>query len=206
MRRVAKAIDIQIRRDVAPAWWRVPMPVRYYTSDDKAPADAWVIHLHNAPGNPGPPAEHNLAAGGMPMGEVHVDLVKKPDEVATLLSHEVIETFVDPFMSLFALEVHTSGNGIMYRVELCDPVEDETYPIPVEGERVMVSNFLFPAWLNNHAPKGTQFDYCKSLQRRFAKGRGYTQGFRITDVGEKLRPHFARGSRASAPHRSPIPS
>jgi hypothetical protein len=67
-----------------------------------------------------------------------------------VLSHEVLEMFVDPNCNLWG----SNGQGRVYSLEVCDPVEAPTY----EVNGVSVSNFVTPAWFDPQAPKTAQFD------------------------------------------------
>src|SRR5215469_10773978 len=67
------------------------------------------------------------------------DALTKPLSVATVLSHEVLETFCDPYCNLWA----DNGSGTAYALEVADPVESDSYPVAVPGRgEVTVSNFV----------------------------------------------------------------
>jgi hypothetical protein len=60
--------------------------------------------------------------------------------VSTVLSHEVLEMFIDLNCNLWA----NDGNGKVYSLEVCDPVEAPSYTV----RGVSVSNFVTPSWFD----------------------------------------------------------
>lgn len=91
-----------------------------------------------------------------------------PYAVSSVLSHEVLETLADPFCNLYS----DSFQGFMVAVEICDPVEADTYTIGVQRHPgqlgnvpVVVSNFVYPEWFDATASTGEKYDYlgkCKA--------------------------------------------
>ena len=65
--------------------------------------------------------------------------------VSSVLSHEVLEMFIDPNCNLWA----NDGRGSAYSFEVCDPVEAPTYTV----NGISVSNFVSPAWFDAHAAR-----------------------------------------------------
>jgi hypothetical protein len=65
---------------------------------------------------------------------------------AVTLSHEVLETLIDPG----ADDWWDRSNGTAIAAEVCDPVEGDTYDEPVtlgaETRSVPVSNYVLPMW------------------------------------------------------------
>jgi hypothetical protein len=78
--------------------------------------------------------------------------------VSSVLSHKVCEWFADRFLNLWA-----DGPKGEYSVEICDPVENDSYDI----DGVSVSNFVTPRYFDPLAPAGSQFDYLKKLTKPF---------------------------------------
>jgi hypothetical protein len=67
-----------------------------------------------------------------------------------VLSHEVLEMFIDPNCNLWA----SDGKGSAYSFEVCDPVEAPSYNV----NGISVCNFVTPAWFDPMAPATAQFD------------------------------------------------
>ena len=93
--------------------------------------------------------------------------------VSATLSHEVCEMVGDRFANGYSLGPQISA-GNLYAQELCDPVENDSYGITVDGYNVFVSNFIFPSWLNPEAkfPQNMPFDYLGKLIAPFTMDAG----------------------------------
>ena len=70
--------------------------------------------------------------------------------VSSVMSHEVLEMYIDPNCNLWA----NDGKGSAYSFEVCDPVEAPSYTV----NGVSVSNFVTPSWFDSLAPATAQFD------------------------------------------------
>ena len=84
--------------------------------------------------------------------------------VSACVSHEVCEWFGDPYVNLWA----DDGGRKEYAVELCDPVENDSYEI----DHVAVSNFVTKRYFDHLAPKGSRFDYLKKLKKPYSMTPG----------------------------------
>ena len=91
--------------------------------------------------------------------------------VSSVLSHEVLEMYIDPNCNLWA----NDGHGKAYSFEVCDPVEAPTYPV----NGVSVSNFVTPAWFDPLSdPATAQYDKLATArpvqhsERRLRRVRG----------------------------------
>jgi hypothetical protein len=164
---MAGAIAKQVRLHAAPIWDRTPAAVVFYPSGGDVPEGAHGIAvvdtIKNVP--EGVLGFHTEDHGGKLWGVVAVDPVRKAGgqpstgdwSVSSVLSHEVLEMFVDPNCNLWA----NDGKGKVYSVEVCDPVEAPTYTV----DGVSVSNFVTPAWFDP-LEKGAQVDYLDELHKK----------------------------------------
>ena len=206
---IAAACDLQMRRDVAPAWggdepWACialdslagvrSSQTRKVLTFKKSLSVAGALGFHT---------DDN----GVEYAEALAPAVAKPGDPidGTTTSHEVIETFGDP-----TCDVYVRGpSGRRLARELCDPVEADAYIIPVtlgpETRQVLVSNFILPAWF--HAGTGP-YDYLDRLsapetmtgggyfeyldgqnhpQQVFADNRGHMAWLaKMTNVGSRV--------------------
>jgi hypothetical protein len=89
--------------------------------------------------------------------------------VSSVLSHEVIEMFLDRNVNKWA---DGPDGQTSFSFEGCDPVEGDSYPVMVAGKPVMVSNFILPAWFDDSPPKGSTFDFMKKLSAPFTMTAG----------------------------------
>ena len=170
---MTQAIATQVRQDAAPIWDRTPAMVQFYADATAIPATAHVITITDTIKDEpaGVLGFHTEDPGGRLWGTVAAQpelsnggQVSTGDwSVSSVLSHEVLEMFVDPNCNLWS----NDGQGSIYTFEVCDPVEAPTYAV----DGVSVSNFVTPAWFDPLA-KGVQFDKLGLLNAPFAILRG----------------------------------
>lgn len=146
-----RACAYQLRYHAAPVWRTLPVPVVYAITEAAAPPGSWVIGVFDNADQAGDLGWHS-EDGGVAYGRVFAgpvldnggDALTKPLSVASVLSHEVLETFIDPGCNLQA----DRGDGVAIALEVADPVESDSYTIGVSGTAVTVSNFVTPGWFN----------------------------------------------------------
>jgi hypothetical protein len=171
---MTEAVHEQVRMDAAPHWERAPAAVVFYTDPGPVPADAHGITIVDTIQDV--PKDvlgfHTEGRGGRIWGVVaakpaldHGGQATTGDwSVSSLLSHEVLEMFVDPNCNLWA----DDGKGSTYSLEVCDPVEAPTYTVM----GISVCNFVTPAWFNPRAPATAQFDKLGHVSAAFSIARG----------------------------------
>lgn len=173
--RMANACDLQVLNDAGPVWGRYAT-VTYYPSVDQVPSDVDVqITIFDHPDQVGALGFHDEQAG-MIFGHVFVDPVLENGgtllsgllSVSSVLSHEVLETLVDPYVNGW----WARPDGSLVAAELCDPVESDSYSIPVLGQPVMVSNFITPRWSDPQAPARQKFDFLGNVHEPFGMTPG----------------------------------
>lgn len=156
---MTQAIATQVQTDAAAAWDREPAAVEFYADPSAIPAGAYIITVTDTIKDQpsGVLGFHTEDPGGKLWGTVAVDpelsngaQVTTGDwSVSSVLSHEVLEMFIDPNCNLWS----SDGKGSIFTFEVCDPVEAPTYVV----NGVSVSNFVTPAWFDPQA-KGVPFD------------------------------------------------
>lgn len=183
--KMANACDLQILNDAGPAWGRYGS-VTYYPDAASVPDDVDVrIVLFDTPDAPDALGYHD-EQDDVAYGHVFVDPVLANDgsmlgndgaslSVSSVLSHEVLETLVDPYVNGW----WGRQDGSLIAAELCDPVESDGYRIDVLGTPVLVSNFILPRWSDVQATQGP-FDQMGTTQAPFAMSPG---GYLIVQVG-----------------------
>jgi len=139
----AKACAEQVI-ECAKAWGIEPTPVAFYASESNLPARdcrimALVDELDEAPGAGG----YHIFELGIVYGRV---LAGDQNATSVVLSHECLEQLVDPYCN----EWRSMGGGRRVALEVCDPVQADTYGLTVEimGERraIVLSNYVLPRW------------------------------------------------------------
>jgi hypothetical protein len=103
------------------------------------------------------------AIGGVPY--VLID-VHESNDPSVVLSHEFIETTCNQYLTRWTPDIIQKGHRYRYPYEPCDPVQRQTYTIPVDvgdGTRVIsVSNFVLPSWFEPGA-SSELFDFAGRL-------------------------------------------
>jgi hypothetical protein len=157
---MTQAVATQVRLDAGPLWDRIPAAVVFFTDPAAVPGTAYGVSIVDTIQDQpqGVDGFHTEAQGGRLWGVV----AAKPEldnggqvttgdwSVSSVLSHEVLEMFIDPNCNLWA----SDGQGSAYSVEVCDPVEAPSYPV----DGVSVCNFVTPAWFDPMSPATAQFD------------------------------------------------
>jgi hypothetical protein len=175
-RTMTQAIATQVKLDAAPLWDRSPAAVIFYKDASEVPPNAHAITLvdtvKDAP--QGVLGFHTEDKGGRLWGVVatkpeldaHAEVLTGDWSISSVLSHEVLELYIDPNCNLWA----NAGNGRAYSFEVCDPVEAPTY----EVNGVSVSNFVTPAWFDplSVQKNATRFDKLGLLSSSFSILKG----------------------------------
>jgi hypothetical protein len=103
---------------------------------------------------------------------------KQISSVASALSHEILETLVDPTCNIF-WNSYKGGKSTMYCAEICDMVQDKNIVLHVDGLDVHLSNFVLPSWKDQMNKKGP-FDYRGILKNNFTlDAGGYAETYGI---------------------------
>lgn len=176
VRLMVRACASQLRYHAAPLWGLAPVPVVYLPERDAAPAGAWVIAILDDPDQADALGWHTENQGDVVYGRVFArpvldnggDALSKKLSVASVLSHEVLETFVDSHCNLWA----DTTQGLAVAYEVCDPVESDSYPVVLRDSHgqqvaVTVSNFVTPHWFDIQAGAREQFDWMGTVTGPF---------------------------------------
>lgn len=179
------AIQSQLNLHVLPAWNMKSGSIKFYADKNKVPGYAWVVSVLDNATVAGALGYHSedfdkidgfifaqtvLSNGG----KVLFDAANPNNfTVSSVLSHEVCEMVGDRFANFWA-DGPSIAQGSEYALELCDPVEGDSYTITVNGTVVSVSNFVFPSWFNQQATAALNkpFDYLGKLSAPFTMTPG----------------------------------
>lgn len=128
---------------------------------------------------------HSEDDHGVTYGRVFaVDCQTNGVPVPSCLSHEVLEAIADLNVDRWV----SRADGVEYALEVCDPVESDTY---IGGDGVPLSDYVLPAWFDDTPPAGARFDRLGKLTGPFTLSRG---GYAITLAQGQIRQVF--GDRA----------
>jgi hypothetical protein len=200
---MTRAVAYQIRMHAAPLWQTLPVPVQFVPKAvlDSAPPGAWVIALVDDADQADDLGWHVEDEGEHIYGRVFVrpildnggDTLTKKLSVASTLSHEALETLIDPHVNLWA----NAGNGRAFAYEICDPVEALTYPVDIDGTKVTVANFVTPAWFDPKAGH-PQFDYLGKCTQPFTVAPGgYAMELTAGEIHEHYGEHYPPWRKAT---------
>jgi hypothetical protein len=168
-------------------------------------AAARVCHLVDTiPEAPNALAYHTVDAQGRPVLRLGVETIRSAlsagqnllDEISKAFTHELFETAVDPFVSLYC---QVNGKTAMLSYETCDPVQGGSFK---QGSSA-ISNFVLPAYFDASDTDGP-WDYCKQLSASLTcASDGYqawsdgtqTFGTAMSDVRKFQAMRFGRRTR-----------
>ena len=183
---MCQAIQKQLLLHFCPAYKLQPVKIAFYADAMKVPGYAWQISLidddASVPGALGYHTEQGDKVIGFVMakpvldagGVVLYDAINPQNiSIASVLSHEVLETCADRFVNAWVDGIKLP-QGDQFAYEVCDPVEDQSYTVDVNGTLVSVSDFVFAAWFNPDATMqfNAPFNYLKSLNAPFTLSAG----------------------------------
>jgi hypothetical protein len=181
------AINLQIIRDVAPAWGKTPVTLISRSATGLLPAEWGRIYIYDNSDQADALGYHTVS-GQQVWGTVFAKTIldygcprfydpahPSYPSVSSVLSHEAIELFVNPFVNAWA-EGPAIAEGSEYALEACDAVEAGVYQIsmPANGGLVSVSNFLYPEYFNAGTPSSVKMDQLGVIRAPFSLSRyGY---------------------------------
>ncbi len=128
------ALQTQVDRDYLPIWGGGPYTLGMA---EAIPAGQWGLVLLDDADQADALGYHELTADGFPIGIVFVRTTLRDGENPTVTaSHELLEMLADPSIDQTATDL----KGRVWALEICDWVEETTYP---QGS-IMLSNFQTP--------------------------------------------------------------
>jgi hypothetical protein len=140
-------------------------PVKLYNTKAAKPSDWQFVYFDDAD-TAGALGYHDLTQDGQPISKVFVKTTIADHELVSVTAcHELFEMVIDPIANLWA----EAADGTEYAYEMCDAVEENTFPV----DGVQMSNFLHPAWFEPFKhPPGTKFDHLGLLKQPFTLTKG----------------------------------
>jgi hypothetical protein len=165
------ALQRQVSEDFLPVWG-IDARLQFVPKSKKAPADLWWMVLLDDSDQQGALGYHELTDAGLPLGRVFAKTDRDNGLSWTVTtSHELLEMLADPDINLGATVESNAGVTKLYAYEVCDPVEADQ--LGYEIDKVLVSNFVTPAWFESFREKGsTSFDHGSVLHEPFALAAG----------------------------------
>jgi hypothetical protein len=164
--------------------------VRAHQQGDHLESGWWKVYLLDDADTAGALGYHDEDEHGVPYGKVFTKISLQYGSVSSVLSHEVIELFLDPPCNRFAIDFNT---GVLYAVEGGDPVENDSY----DAGGIEVSNFIMPAWFDLTPQAGDHFDWLGKLTAPFTMTKG---GYLIYMQGGEEKSRFQLKIGPEVPH------
>lgn len=153
--------------ECARAYDVAPTPVVFYTDAKGLPqSDCRIMDIVDDLEQPGALGFHTDDLG-IVYGRV---LAQGPDDTSVTLSHECLEELIDPTCDAW----RPMGGGRLVALEVADPVENDTYTVPITlagvERTVKLSNYVLPRWFDPSALGA--LDYMRTLAEPFAMSPG----------------------------------
>jgi hypothetical protein len=190
------ACGAQIAKHAAPLWDRAPAMMTFYKDSSQVPPDAYLIAIVDEPDVAGALGYHTETNNGAVVSYIFVSPIldnggvvlydaanPQNTSVASVLSHEALEAFVDPFVNVW-VDGPVRAQGSCYSMEVADPVEGDSYAIMTHGQLVSVSNFVGPHYFDNSAV-GKRYDWLNKLRAPFTMTQGGYMVLRHAPGSEK---------------------
>jgi hypothetical protein len=158
---MSQAVNLQMANDFCPVWSFTPWTVKFYPRNATIPAGSYQIAILDNSDAPDALGYHD-EMNGVPYGRVFAktildsggSVLYNPQDpqmhrftVSSVLSHEVLEVRADLNVSQLAWGPEIP-EGSIYFYEVCDPVESDGYFKVVNGQKVVLSNFVYPDWFD----------------------------------------------------------
>lgn len=187
--------------------WGV-LPISVILGQPPVSTPARIAHLVDTiPEAPDALAYHTIDAAGNPVLRIGVETIRGNlapgqvllDEISKAITHELFETAVDPFVSLFC---QVAGKTAMLAYEACDPVQGGSFK---QGSTA-ISNFVYPAYFDAEDPSGP-YDQVRQLSTPLScDAAGYqawsdgsqTFGERVSDFKRMQVVRFGRRIKKAA--------
>lgn len=175
--RMTQACNIQLRRDLQPVWGSPggqPVTVQYRDNESltHVPPGSWIIKVVDEDDTPGALGWHSEDSADHVFGVIAAKPCLNSGSsalfgqysVSSVLSHEVLEMYVDPFVNAWC----DNGRGLLVAQEVCDPVEADGYKI----NNIQVSNFVLPEWFDTGVSRGEKYDFMGKVKAPFSMSPG----------------------------------
>lgn len=158
VQRVLPALQMQVHRDLAPAWG-VDAQLTLVKRGEAPEPGYWWLELADTSASNSALAYHDVTPDGLPRSRVFPSIATAGHMDWTVAaSHELIDMLVNPRVNLSVIPQPPKGRA--YALEVAIPCQLDTYQI----SGVVVSDFVFPSWFDSaRPPRSTQFDFLRLI-------------------------------------------
>jgi hypothetical protein len=181
--KMTMAIQLQLDTQVSVLWDRLPPYCWFFVDPSSVPDDYEQIIIFDSADQAGVLGYHSEGPDGAPYAKVFANPVLdngggvldgggSGTSIASVLSHEAAELFIDASINSW-YDGPTIREGSSYAAEVADPVQGDAYDIVMlDGSKVLVSNFVGPAWFDEMAPADARRDWMGTTSKPFEIARG----------------------------------
>lgn len=179
-------INVQVQRDFCPRW-SLRCSLRFVPTGRTAPKGYGWIKVTGTSDEPGALGYHTETPEGLPVGYIFTqDDAKYGADPGITLSHEVLETLLDP--KIADAVYHQGQTDEFHAKEACDAVEADVLGYIVTltgGKQVLVSDFVLPDYFDDTAPgrNSKQYDFMGHLTAPFSLASGGYQSVYVPGSG-----------------------
>lgn len=162
---LTKVLQIQVTRDLAPAWG-CPADLRFVPRGQAADPAEWWLGIFDDADQAGVLGYHDMTDDGLPFSKAFArTAMNYQDSWTATVSHELLEMLVDPNVNLTVFDTGPFG-ARLYSYEVCDACEADQFGYKIDD--VLVSDFVLPSWFESFREQGsTQFDFKGHIQAPF---------------------------------------
>jgi len=168
LEQIAKAIQIQLQRDVSPKW-DVSGEVRAFRTFGEIPAGFWTVTVVEETANKFNGTHWYDSTTNIPYAQARLtDWVTQEysqNHLTKVLSEEIIEMCIDPYGQRIVRgkDFEDSTKEVEFLVELADPIANPSIGYYIND--IFVTNFIYPSYFNVTHVDGTKYDHLGLLKK-----------------------------------------
>ncbi|PAC33302.1 hypothetical protein [Flectobacillus sp. BAB-3569] len=168
LQQIAKAIQIQLQRDVSPKW-DVSGEVRAFRTFGEIPAGFWTVSILEETENKFNGTHWYDSTTNIPYAQARLtDWVTQEytqNHLTKVLSEEIIEMCIDPYGQRIVRgkDFEDNTQEVEFLVELADPIANPSIGYYIND--IFVTNFIYPSYFNVTHVAGTKYDHLGLLKK-----------------------------------------
>ncbi|MDI9872771.1 hypothetical protein [Flectobacillus roseus] len=168
LEQIAKAIQIQLQRDVSPKW-DVSGEVRAFRTFGEIPAGFWTVSILEETENKFNGTHWYDSTTNIPYAQARLtDWVTQEytqNHLTKVLSEEIIEMCIDPYGQRIVRgkDFEDNTQEVEFLVELADPIANPSIGYYIND--IFVTNFIYPSYFDVTHVAGTKYDHLGLLKK-----------------------------------------
>jgi hypothetical protein len=168
LEQIAKAIQIQLQRDVSPKW-DVSGEIKAFRTFAEIPAGFWTVSILEETENKFNGTHWYDSTTNIPYAQARLtDWVTQEysqNHLTKVISEEIIEMCIDPYGQRIVRgkDFEDSNKEVEFLVELADPIANPSIGYFIND--IFVTNFIYPSYFNVTHIQGTKYDHLGLLKK-----------------------------------------